>query len=181
MSGAKGRAAFSMVELLVVMALVGLVFGMAFKGLYGSRQAHDRTERLATTRLARRIHDRLENDVRHLTIMAAPTFNRVSLNLQFRDAKNRQIRYFNRSTSGAVLKDPDEARQAKGVQLVRVVKNGTEEKTTVISSNDILKYVVFRRLGKTLLGVDIKLAAKETTAQKALKQYNLVFHLARHF
>ena len=135
------------------------------------------------TRLARRITDRLQHDLRKATLFAAPAYGKAALTLVHYDDHHHRVQYFNRDEKGRDIFTLQDARNADRVSLVRVEKLGDDkEKTTVVATSRLLDYVLFRRLGDRLVGVEVQIDPQRAgTAEESHTRFCSATALSRHF
>jgi len=172
---------FSLVETIVVILVVGIIFLILQRALVGSSTSATRSERVDMSRLARRIIRRIEDDLHKASIIAAPKYGEAALTLVFYDDRHHRVQYFNQDAAGQNLFTLAAAEAAEGLRIVRVEDTG-EEKVEMVRADPNLKYVVFRRLGKRLVEMDIQLdheKVKLPTPERA--RFSVVVSLDRHF
>jgi prepilin-type N-terminal cleavage/methylation domain-containing protein len=175
------RSGFSLVETLVVILVVGTIFLILHRALKSSTASATRSQRVDMVRLARRIIRRIEEDLHSASIIAAPKYGQAALTLVFYDDRHHRVQYFNRDEGGTDIFTLEDAENAKGLRVVREEDTG-DEKVEMVRADPHLKYVLFRRLGKRLVGVDVQLdheKLKLPTPERA--RFSVAVSLDRHF
>lgn len=174
---------FTVVELLVVLFIMAVVFFFLFKGMRGSKESAERAERLDVTRAARVMTDRLTRELSRASILAAPAYGEAALTLVFYDDHHHRIQYLNRTADGRDVFTLADAKNSAPLRLVRLEAVGEGPPTvTILGNDDALQYVVFRRLGRRLVGFEIQFdpekAGKKTPNEAC---YVASVALERHF
>jgi len=155
------RRGFTLVEVLVVALMLTTVGGFVVAGTRSSAQAAWRSGRLDGVRTARRALLHIESDLRAASRFSAPSFDEAALTLVAYDGNGHRIQYFNRDETGRNLFTFDEARAAERVSLVRVEHDEAQVTERVLLTTSKLDWVLFKRLGGRLVGVEVQLDPAE--------------------